>query len=160
IQEAERGLAAYRETLGDEHPQTVHAMLVVGFVRQFLGEYEQARPLLEKSLSVQLKLSRDLLPTLSEAEALAYVGRTDSARDPLLAVLRQTGANAPADAYQVVWDLRALATQALLARRQAVAQAPAARPLWEELRATRARLAQVTLAEVAPQEAAARRKEL
>src|SRR5262249_8104953 len=77
IQEAERGLAAYRETLGDEHPQTVHAMLVVGFVRQFLGEYEQARPLLEKSLSVQLKLSRDLLPTLSEAEALAYVGRTD-----------------------------------------------------------------------------------
>jgi CHAT domain-containing protein/tetratricopeptide (TPR) repeat protein len=160
VEEAIRGLEGYRNTLGDDHPQTAQAMVIVGFLWQFVGEYEAALLLLERGLAAKLRVGHDLVGAVSEAEALEYLARTDSGRDPVLAVLRRAKGASPEVAYRVVWDMRALVTRALLARRRSVEAVPEAQPIWEELQATRARLAQATLAEFTPDQADARRKEL
>src|SRR5262249_35573552 len=85
---------------------------------------------------------------------------TDSARDPVLSVLRQAPGVSAETAYTAVWDLRALVTRAVQARRASADDVPAARPLWQGLSDTRARLARLTLAGVRPDRAAERLRQL
>jgi CHAT domain-containing protein/tetratricopeptide (TPR) repeat protein len=160
LRHCEEGLAIRRRVLGDGHPNTAQALLTVGFLKQFLGDDAGARPCLEQSLAVKLRLAREALGGLSEAEGLAYVAATDSARDPVLSALRRARDARPEEALAVVWDCRALVTRAVQARRDVAAATPAARPLWDDLRATRAGLARLTLTEVPPDQAAERQKQL
>ncbi|MCA9120061.1 MAG: CHAT domain-containing protein [Planctomycetaceae bacterium] len=81
------------------------------------GRNKEAQSYLHDALENKLKLANDLLPTLSGAEALAYVSSFRE-RDLLLAAMDQK-VDAPA-AYDVVWKTRALATRAVSSRQDSV----------------------------------------
>src|SRR5262249_4403049 len=72
---------------------------------------------------------------------LAFVANLDE-RDPLLSVLRWSGNDLADEAYRAVWTTRALATRAITARRQGLARTEKARQVWDQLRATRRKLAE------------------
>ncbi len=153
----EEALAIDRAVLGDDHPTTATAYNNLGSLRQAQGDLDAARACYAKVLDARLKFARELVGTLSEAEALAYVEATQLGRDPLLSVLRKS--SRVEEAYRAVWETRGLVSRALLGRRPPD-EDPRARDLWTELRGIRAELARLTLAVVPPDRAALRRKRL
>ncbi|MBY0528202.1 MAG: tetratricopeptide repeat protein [Gemmataceae bacterium] len=152
----DKALAIYRQALGDGHPDTAQALYNLGCHRLRMGQDAIARKDLEEVLMRRLALAHDLLGTLTEAEALAYVRTTESGRDPLLSALRRLPGVSPAEAYKVVWDTRALASRAIASRRRPGNTDPKAQELSAQLRSKRAQLAQLTLSAVPVEQRAAR----
>jgi CHAT domain-containing protein/Tfp pilus assembly protein PilF len=150
----ESALAIYRKCRIEAHPANARAQTNLGLLLLARQDYPAARVACERALATQVKLARDLLGSLSEVEALAYVESTQSGRDPLLSVLRKLPDRAD-QAYAAVWDTRALATRALSQRRNLAGADPRAQELWQQLRSTRAKLARLTLAAVPPEKAEA-----
>ncbi len=99
---------------GPTAPTTTQALRRLGENALMFGRAEEAVGYLEQALANKLRLANDLLPTLSEAEAMAHVmGFTE--RDLLLAAHDQLESSA-ATVYDVVWKTRGLATQAIQTR--------------------------------------------
>lgn len=102
-----------RAELGSQSPRTIEVLRMLGQTELLAGNLASSQAYLLEAFSSKLQMAEDILPTLSEAEALAYVV-TFEERDALLEALDQNrDAN---DAYDVVWKTRALATRALASR--------------------------------------------
>jgi tetratricopeptide (TPR) repeat protein/CHAT domain-containing protein len=155
----QEALRIRRATLGDRHVHTAQSLINMAGVLQEAGDDAAARPLLEEAVRVETGLADDLLPTMAEAEGLAYAEGFWHRAQPLLSVLRARGA-AGADAYRVVWEARALATRAVAGRRRLPADDPEARRLEDRLRALRKELAELTLASPPPEKADVRQRRL
>jgi CHAT domain-containing protein/Tfp pilus assembly protein PilF len=152
----QQAAALDRKVFGDRNPELAIALGNLGLTLFFQRDYAGARKNLEEALTLRLKAAESLLGTLSEAEGLAYVEAVRSGRDPLLFVARHLPGFTTAEVYAWVWATRALASRAVAGRRNLVEHVPAARPLWDQLLATRKQLAQLTLAAVPPDKARAR----
>ncbi len=148
-QQFRQALETYREVFGTEHPRTAEAERYLGVTALAAGDFAAARQSLSQALAVRVKLSHDVLPTLSEAEALAFVA-TLSERDPLLKALEEMEGDHSEEAYRAVWQTRAMATRAIVARRNLAGSSPEAREVWDRLRAVRKQLAQRVLAQREP----------
>jgi tetratricopeptide (TPR) repeat protein len=140
----EEALRLRRATLGDRHAHTAQSLFNLASVLQEAGDDARARRLLEQALDTETGLADDLLPTMAEAEALAYVEGVWHRAQPLLSLLHALGAPGR-DAYRPVWQARALATRAVAGRRQLPGDDPEARRLEDRLRALRKELAELTL---------------
>ena len=149
----EQAVRICRDLGAPEQSPAFPAFCSLGAVCQLQHEYSAARKHLEQALALQLKYAHNVLGALSEAEALAYVATASSVRDPLLFTMRHLKDITPHEAYRVVWETRALATQALEARRDFAGRDPRAREIWQRLRQMRGQLAQLTLAVVPPEKA-------
>src|SRR5262249_9678469 len=145
-----RSLQSWKNGPTPDDPRAAVALRNLGLLEFVQGDRAAARNMLEQALARRLRSARDVLASLSEAEALRYASVTESVRDPLLSLLRPTSAaDAPA-AYRVAWQTRALVTRAVAARRDLAVQVPEARPLWEQLRAARSDLARLSQTVVPP----------
>jgi CHAT domain-containing protein len=107
----------------------------------------------------ELRWSKDILPWLAEARAMA-LRRTITGCDPLLSVLSRLPGRDAREAYQAVWDNRALVTRIQAQRRAQVSASPRAQSLYAQIRLTGQQLAQVTLAATKPNQQQARHKRL
>jgi tetratricopeptide (TPR) repeat protein/CHAT domain-containing protein len=155
----QEALRLRRATLGDRHVHTAQSLFNMAGVLQEAGDDAGARPLLEEALRVETGLAEDLLPTMAEAEGLAYVEGVWHRAQPLLSVLRAQGAPA-ADAYRTVWRARALATRAVAGRHQLAEDDSEARRLADRLRALRKELAELTLSAPPAEKADVRQRRL
>ena len=136
-------IKSYGKSYGPHHPQTIALLRFQGETAFLRGDYSTARLRLTDALDRKLQLAQDVLPAMSEAEALAFVADLQE-RDPLLSTYRHLKNVSPNEVYQTVWKTRALATRALVARRDlaAMGSAPAA---WDQLRAVRKELSSLIL---------------
>ncbi|MCI0459113.1 MAG: CHAT domain-containing protein [Gemmataceae bacterium] len=141
----EQARRLYRRLFGDESPGVQRALSLTGSAYLAQSRYEEARPAFEKALAIELKVARNVLPALSEPEALEYLAGYLTQRDTFLFLLSRLKDVPPADSYRVVWQTRALATRTLAARRELTARNPETRKAAEALQATRAQLADLTL---------------
>lgn len=140
----QKALAVYQRAHGERHSRTIEVHRLLGEAALSAGGAQEARKWFEASLNGKLQLARDVLPTLSEAEALAFVASLKE-RDPLLVALRQIPNSDPMEAYQVVWRSRALATQVLTARRSAALQNSSTDGVSDELRTIRKQIANLVV---------------
>jgi CHAT domain-containing protein/tetratricopeptide (TPR) repeat protein len=136
----QKALAIYRSKLGPHSRYTANLQQFLGVAEMLDGADAAARKSLEEALNIKTRLATDLLPTMTEAETLAFVASLEE-RDPLLSVLAADRAANAGAAYHAVWMTRGAATRALLARRQAAAGDPKAAALVNELRTVRRNLA-------------------
>ena len=135
-----KALAIYRAKVGPNSRYTANLLQFLGIAQMLDGKADAARQSLHEALAIKTVLARDLLPTMTEAEALAFAASLEE-RDPLLSVLHDDRAANAAAAYQAVWLTRGLATRAITARRQAAIHDPQALAVVDELRTTRTQLA-------------------
>jgi CHAT domain-containing protein len=124
------------------------------------GDTKAAREHCAAALATQLKAADRLLPTLAEAEGLAFLQNTMGARNLLLSALRPAAGQSAAEAYRAVWSTRGLLTHALADRARLAALSPEARPVAERLRDTRAMVARLVLQVLPPGQAESRRRRL
>lgn len=144
----EKALAIYRHNYGPRNPRTTDVLRMLGQSALLRGDEATALRYLDEALGNKLYLSETVLPTLAEAEALAYVLAFEE-RDLLLEVHRRRQ-DATAG-YDVVWRTRALATRAIAARCVPAAVDEQTRRLQAALRGVRRRLARLILAHRLPQ---------
>lgn len=137
----------FRTALDIYHRQEGRTSLNTAEVASLLGtallaadDAAGAEAALREALDLKLAIARDVLPTLSESESLAFLAKLGE-RDPLLEALRRRNAPA-AEAYDVVWKTRALVTRAVAARRRLIPETPDARALADKLRLARMSLAE------------------
>jgi CHAT domain-containing protein/tetratricopeptide (TPR) repeat protein len=127
------------------HPIRSQSLHNTGRLRYAQGRIEEAIKLLEEAFEGELIRTTELLPYLSEAQAMNYVAANVQQRDPFLYVLR--GSSEPNDllrAYSAVWRTRALATRAMVATRNWGKGDPRAQELAIQLIEIRQRLASLT----------------
>ena len=137
INQLGRAVAIYRDSHGPRSPQFADTLRRLGIVLVMAGRPTEAVKTLDASLRVKLTMAEDIVPTLSEAEALAFVA-TLTERDPALTAFRLVGAAAE-PAYDVVWSTCAMVSRGL--ERKAPTDAnPAAAAQLDHLRATRSQL--------------------
>ncbi|WP_250847104.1 CHAT domain-containing protein [Aquisphaera insulae] len=135
--------AIYRDVHGSQSPQYADTLRRLGIVLVMAGRPAEAMKPLEESLRIKRSMAEDIVPTLSEAEALAFVA-TLTERDPALTALRLTGSDAET-AYHVVWSTRAMVSRALAERKSLIEANPTAAAQLDRLRATRSQLSALTL---------------
>ena len=143
IKQLRRAEEIYRNSHGLKSPQVADTLRRLGIVMVMAGRPAEAREALDASMRVKLALAEDIVPTLSEAEALAFVA-TLTERDPALTALRLLGAAAE-PAYEVVWSTRAMVSRALTERRSLTDADPSAASQLDRLRAMRSQLSALTL---------------
>ena len=143
----ESALAIQREALGGGHPAAVLSRGNIAYLAFLEKDYLAARRELESWLPLRVALTRDVLATLSEAEALAFVESS-----PGSAVFLSIYRNLPdgpdvtaAKAFEAVAATRAQATRLLAARRALARGNPATLPRRQRLAAVRGRLAELAL---------------
>ncbi len=113
----ETALEIYATVYGPGNPKTTDVLRMAGENALLAGRPTEAVARLDRALENKLRLADDLLPVLTEAEAIAYV-LAHRERDLLLAAL--AGSDCPETAYEVVWKTRGLATQAIAARQTVI----------------------------------------
>jgi tetratricopeptide (TPR) repeat protein/CHAT domain-containing protein len=154
----EQALAIRKKVLGDNHPDTATSLDSLGVLLHSQEDYAAATTCYQQAFVVQRKLARELLGSLSEVEALAYIDTTQDGRDPLLSVLRHLPESSPEQAYAPVWETRALASRAIARRRLPPGVDRKTQELWQQLRDKRGQLARLTLAVVPPDQAQKRQE--
>jgi CHAT domain-containing protein/Tfp pilus assembly protein PilF len=132
--------------------ETAKVLDNLAFLELADGQREAARDYARRELALRLRLDRDRVGALSEAEGLQYIRESVSGPDLLLSVLRTDKVPDARMAYEAVWEMRAMATRALLSRRALVGDLPEAQPLWQELRDVRGRLSRLAWAGLAPEQ--------
>lgn len=137
-----------RAEFGSRSPRTIEVLRLLGQTELLADRHAHALPYLQEAFTSKLQLAADVLPSLSEAEALAYVVTVEE-RDALLEAFAFDGDTSRA--YDVVWKTKALATRALSARarqrqRMNWSDKPALRELQARLNETRTELASTLLA--------------
>ena len=142
------------------HPDNARLLSNLGAWMHSRGNNTEARTYCEQAFVEQLRVTRQVVEVAAEAEALAHVAGTRYHRDALLSLLWRRPQETAEQAYQAVWDSRALVTRALAARRPPPDADGAVRDLWERLRVKRAELAKLTLAVVPPAKASDRQQRL
>jgi CHAT domain-containing protein/tetratricopeptide (TPR) repeat protein len=155
-----RALVIFQKVYGNGHPSVAMAFHQLGAIEVARGCFAAARVHFEKVLAILQTITADVLPALSEAEGLEYVGMIYNFRDVLLSDLRALPQPPAEDAYRVVWQTRALVSQTVQLRVQVSLKDPGAGALLEEFRGTRRELAALTLAAVPPEKRAARQQKL
>ncbi len=116
-------LEIYTAVYGPGNPRTTDVLRMSGENALLAGRQAEAIARLDRALENKLRLADDVLPVLTEAEAIAYV-LAHRERDLLLAAL--AGSDDSERAYEVVWKTRALATQTIAARQKIPRQGKAA----------------------------------
>jgi CHAT domain-containing protein/tetratricopeptide (TPR) repeat protein len=156
---AQKVVTLNRKIYGDEHPMTLNALAQLCDWQSFCDEHDAVRRTLEEIIPLELKFAEDLLGTMSEAEALAFV-EGGLGRQPFLAMMKELPGVTPEQAYAPAWALRGLVTRTVAERRATMGGDAEARRYWDRLRETRRQLAQLTLATPTPGEQEARRQAL
>jgi len=143
----QQALAVYHKSYGPRHPRTTDVQRMIGETALLAGDLAKAPRHLDIALASKLALAADILPTLSEAEGLAFVTAFKE-RDLLLELHRRRRDDVAA--YEVVWKTRSLATRALSARRRFLTTDPETRDLEARLHGIRKRLAALILLDKLP----------
>lgn len=158
VKSLEASLAASLRINGPEHPATNLARENLCIRYMLDGKSQPARSLLREIVKSRVKFTRDVLASLSESEALAFV-ESFLANQQYLAAYRTLPDITAAEAYAPVWSTKGLLSLMLAERRRSIQNDPAAALLWSELREIRAQLAKrifaPTTPAAAPQRAAA-----
>lgn len=139
-----QALNGLRSTVGERHPLTSTALK--NLASHWLTEDAvRAVELYQQALEVDLQLARELAPTLSEAEALAYVEQCNTARRLLLTAIGHLDQVSADDIYQRILPTRGLTSRLLTYRQLFSRQDPATGKLKQRLASVRRKLSQVML---------------
>src|SRR5262249_12170084 len=79
-----RAVQSWKNGPTPDDPRAVSSLYNLGMLEFAQGNHAAARKLLEQALDWRLRRSREVLASLSEAEALRYAQVSESIRDPLL----------------------------------------------------------------------------
>jgi CHAT domain-containing protein/tetratricopeptide (TPR) repeat protein len=135
-----------KRMLGEEHPHYALSLRNLAGLYQSIGEYAKAEPLVEQSFEVLLKLAAITLPSLSEAQAMAWLAKHRPRLDFVLSNARALGSKRPREVYRSVWRARSLVWRLLGTRRLPANASDEVRRVYAELQRVRKQLAQLTLA--------------
>ena len=144
VEQLERAAETYDAIHGKTSPQAADTRRLLGIVHLMAGRPRKGKAAIDEALRAKLALAEDVVPTLSEAEALAFVAKLTE-RDPALAALRLIPGATADQAYDVVWSTRAMVTRSLAERKTLADSDPKANALIGRLQAVRSRLATLTL---------------
>jgi CHAT domain-containing protein/tetratricopeptide (TPR) repeat protein len=142
----------------DGHPGLATCLTNLGILHYFEGRPEQALPLCEQAAIIPQRLTRSMLRSASESEALAFVQDQPLFLDAYLSVAL-TVPNTAAASYRVAWESKAAITR-VLALRHAFARLPAQQNTGDFTRLKEIRRRIEQLLGQAGQAAAGRDKEL
>ena len=135
-----------QNALGTRHPDCGWAINTLGRLYAIKGDDARARTLHREALTSLLQAAGAILPSLSEAEALAWLKKHQPRPDHILSDARRTVDSNHAAVYQAVWETRSLAARLLAGRRVGSNASNESRRLHGALAQARKRLAQLTLA--------------
>ncbi len=153
----ERSLSIQERVLGPDHPMVSKSLGHLAKVLRDQGDPDSARALVERALAIR-EGRLDLLDTMSEREALAYVVASRKIFDLWLEMFDRQADVERAWSATLRW--KGVATRRVR-QRLAVSHidSPTGRDLHERLTATKAELARLTFADFDPEMASTRRDE-
>ena len=141
----ERALAIEEEAFSTEHPNIARTLNNLAVALRWQGDDAGARPLHQRCLSIR-EARFDILDTLSEREALAYIRESRQYFDIWLAAFDEPGDSAEAWSTALRW--KGVVTRAIRERQTAaLLEDPEARELHRRLRSTRVALASAMFAD-------------
>jgi CHAT domain-containing protein/tetratricopeptide (TPR) repeat protein len=156
--------AEFEQFAGREHSDTINLLLDQARRQWRTGRPEAAQPtLLDAFGRAMVLLSDRVLPGLPEAEAFQFSEANPPPTDLLLSCYQATSQEHAREAYEVVWQAKALATRQFAERRQllqAVRGQPELAKLMEDLQTARQQLAYLSLAETPQQALESRRLQM
>ena len=142
----ERSLAVREKAFGPNHPKVATSLDNLARLLHERGDSDSARPLYERSLAIR-EARLDLLDSMSEREALAYVARSRRTLSGWLAAFAR-----PADgerAWSTTLRWKGVVTRRVREQAPTLAD-PEAQALYQRLRETKSALARVTFADYDP----------
>jgi len=150
----ERSLAIRESALGPDHPKVASSLVNLGALLESQGDRGGARPLFERSLTIR-EARLDLLATMSEREAFAYVAESRRGFHDWLEAFDQPADSERAWSNTLRW--KGVATRRMRDRAaSAMLDGTKAQDLSRRLRKTRSELAHLTFADYDEESAAER----
>jgi len=145
-----------KQVFGRNHPDYVIGLSHLTDLCRQMQQEQRAASICEQLLESELNLVDEVLPSLSEAAAMAFLTNHSPSLADYLSIQQTLRAAKTEDIYRTVWKTRALLTRMLSQRRQLLLESPDAVTVQQDLQQTQTQLAQLTLAQVAPEDAEGR----
>ena len=145
FESARKVLDEAREHADVNHPLYSMTHSYIGLLHLVTGEPKEAAQVFDQVLQHELQRMQEVLPFLSEAEALNYVAANARLRDNLLSALKATKSpNGLMRGYNALWRTRSLATRSVIASRRWIHENEESKELAAELAGVRASLTNLT----------------
>jgi CHAT domain-containing protein/Tfp pilus assembly protein PilF len=142
-----------KSALSPDHPKHANTVNNLARLYHLTGRLDAAQQLLLEGHRSLLNAARNMLPTMSDAQARRWMAANSPRADACLAILRDRGEFSARIAYPLVWKTKMLISRLRVGQQLSTDASDQAKSLFRQLRDKRLQLARLVAATPAPEQA-------